>query len=261
MLELDNIYYSAGEKEILNGISAHFMPGHFSIIIGPNGSGKSTLLKIASGELNPKKGEVRYDNQKISPAKLHETAKIRAILAQQSELNFPLTVAEIVGMGRYPHYKSKPSKKDIEIISNALKELGLSTFKDRNYLTLSGGEKQRVHYGRVLAQLWHKETDRIRYLLLDEPVSFLDLNYQHEFLNRSKQLAKKGDVVVAVLHDISLAALYADSIFVLQNGKLIAEGSPVDIITTDLIFDLYGVSCIIVKTPGNKLSITVPDNQ
>ena len=164
MLKANNIHYKIGKKEILNGISLEFLPGEFNMILGPNGSGKSTFLKIFSGEINNYNGTVLYSNKNIASQKKETLAKYRAVMSQQPELSFPLMVDEVVMMGRYPHFNFNPNKKDFAICDEVMERMNLSSFKERNYLTLSGGEKQRVQFARVLAQIWEKPQNGIRYL-------------------------------------------------------------------------------------------------
>ena len=182
MLRTENISFNVGKKQILKNVSASFLPGEFNMILGPNGSGKSSFLKIFSGEINKFQGTVLYDDKKIKELRKEELAKKRAVMSQQSDLGFPLLVEEVVMMGRYPHFTFNPNKKDITICNEVIERMNLVEFKERNYLTLSGGEKQRVQYARVLAQVWEKPTDGYRYLFLDEPLNSLDISYQHEFL-------------------------------------------------------------------------------
>ena len=181
MLRTENISYSIGKKSILDGISAEFHPGEFNMILGPNGSGKSTFLKIFSGEIHRNHGNVFYAGKQIRAIKNDELAKYRAVMSQQPELSFPLTVDEVVMMGRYPHFNFNPSKKDESICGEVMQRMNLQSFSDRNYLTLSGGEKQRVQFARVLAQVWEQPRNGLRYLFLDEPLASLDIKYQKEF--------------------------------------------------------------------------------
>lgn len=164
MLKAENIHYRIGEKQILNGISAQFNPGQFNMILGPNGSGKSTFLKVFSGEIQKYDGNVFYDDKKIALYKKEELATYRAVMSQQPELSFPLMVEEVVMMGRYPHFTFNPNKKDTSICNQVMERMNLTSFKERNYLTLSGGEKQRVQFARVLAQVWEKPAKGCRYL-------------------------------------------------------------------------------------------------
>lgn len=247
MLDVKDIVYKIGEHTILNNVSAAFEPGKLSMIIGPNGSGKSTLLKIISNEIVNYSGAVHYDKKLLTKKDKLSISKVRAVLSQESELSFPLTAGEVVMMGRYPHFGFKPSVKDKTICSEALQRMNIEKLKERNYLTLSGGEKQRVHFARVLAQIWEQPEDKYRYLLLDEPIASLDLNYQHEFLRIAKEVALQNTVVLAVIHDINLALQYADLVMLLNNGKLVAAGPPAKVITSENLNNIYGVKCRVIN--------------
>ena len=181
MLRTENITYSIGRKQILKGISLDFAPGEFVMILGPNGSGKSSFLKIFSGEITKFHGKVWYDDKLIASLSKEELATRRAVMSQQTELSFPLTVEQVVMMGRYPHFTFSPGKKDNAICDEVLSRMNLDAFRERNYTTLSGGEKQRVQYARVLAQIWEKPGSGRRYLFLDEPLNNLDISYQQDF--------------------------------------------------------------------------------
>lgn len=260
MLKTEDIHYHIGKKKILNGISAEFNPGEFNMILGPNGSGKSTFLKIFSGEINQYGGSVLYDGEKISHHKKEELAKRRAVMSQQPELSFPLMVEEVVMMGRYPHFTFNPNKKDEEICNEVMKQMNLSSFKERNYLTLSGGEKQRVQYARVLAQIWEKPQTGYRYLFLDEPLTSLDINYQQEFLQVAAKFTENNTILIAVMHDINLAIQYADNLFFLKEGELIAYGKPKDILTEELIKEVFNVPVSIINNPVNNAPLVVYHN-
>jgi iron complex transport system ATP-binding protein len=260
MLKTENIQYSIGKKMILNGISTAFQPGEFNMILGPNGSGKSTFLKIFSGEINKYTGSVFYGEEKIAALKKEELAKHRAVMSQQPELSFPLMVEEVVMMGRYPHFTFNPNKKDEHICNEVMERMNLISFKERNYLTLSGGEKQRVQYARVLAQIWEKPTEGYRYLFLDEPLTSLDINYQQEFLQIAREFTKADTVLVAVMHDINLAIQYADKLFFLKEGELIAHGRPKEIVHEDLIKKVFNVEAFIINNPITNTPLVVYSN-
>ena len=249
MLRTENISYSIDKKQILKNVSASFQPGEFNMILGPNGSGKSSFLKIFSGEINKFDGFVFYDDKKIKEIKNEELAKKRAVMSQQADLSFPLLVEEVVMMGRYPHFTFNPNKKDVTICNEVIERMTLSEFKQRNYLTLSGGEKQRVQYARVLAQVWEKPTDGYRYLFLDEPLNSLDISYQHEFLQAAVELIKDHTVLIAVMHDINLAAHYADNLFFLKEGALIVHGKPKDILSAEMIEKVFNIKTTVIENP------------
>ncbi len=249
MLKTEKIYYSIGKKLILNDISTQFNPGEFNMILGPNGSGKSTFLKIFSGEINKYDGSVFYAGEKIVHLKKEELAKHRAVMSQQPELSFPLMVEEVVMMGRYSHFNFNPNKKDQDICNEVMERMNLISFKERNYLTLSGGEKQRVQYARVLAQIWEKPAAGFRYLFLDEPLTSLDINYQQEFLQIAREFTNANTVLIAVMHDINLAIQYADKLFFLKEGELIAYGKPKDILTAALIKNVFNIQATLINNP------------
>jgi iron complex transport system ATP-binding protein len=247
MLEVKNVGYHIGGLTILDSISISFQPGKLSMIIGPNGSGKSSLLKIISNEIHAYSGSVLYESKILSRKDTPQLAKIRAVLSQHSELSFPLSVQEVILMGRYPHFASNPSAHDREVVQEVMIKMDIGHLCERNYLTLSGGEKQKTHFARVLAQIWDIPDQGCRYLFLDEPIAFMDLNFQHEFLRIAKSLADSNTVVVAVIHDLNLAIQYADCIVALNKGKLIAEGLPGNVISPALIEEMYGMKSKLLK--------------
>ncbi|HEY4150980.1 MAG TPA: heme ABC transporter ATP-binding protein [Chitinophagaceae bacterium] len=249
MLSVENIVHRIGSKQILNGISTVFEPGLFHVIVGPNGSGKSTFLKIFSGEQRPTEGRVLYDGSDVFQLSKLFVAQRRAVMSQQPELHFPLTVAEVVMMGRYPHFTYRPSRRDESICREVIGKMEISPFLQRDYLTLSGGEKQRVQFARALAQLWEPPAKGSRYLLLDEPISSLDIHYQHQFLQIARQLTEEKIVLVAVLHDINLAIQYADSILFMKEGRQVAKGHPATIVTTELIKDVFNIPVVLIENP------------
>ncbi len=249
MLKAEKIRFKIGSKQIVNNISAEFLPGEFSMILGPNGSGKSTFFKIFSGEITGYSGNVLYNDRALKNQKIAGLATFRAVMSQQPELSFPLTVEEVVMMGRYPHFKFNPAKKDEGICNEVMERMNLLSFKERNYLTLSGGEKQRVQFARVLAQVWEKPETGNRYLFLDEPLNNLDINYQQEFLQIAREFANNNTVLVAVMHDINLAIQYADKLFFLKDGVLVANGTTKQILNEALIREVFNVSTTIINNP------------
>jgi iron complex transport system ATP-binding protein len=257
MLKAENILYKIGSANILQNISATFLPNEFNVILGPNGSGKSSFLKICSAEINNFSGDVFYDTINIKNASKESLAKYRAVMSQQPELSFPLTVAEVVMMGRYPHFNFNPTKNDENICEAVITKMNLTAFTERNYLTLSGGEKQRVQYARVLAQIWEAPTASNRFLFLDEPLNNLDIKYQQEFLQIAKTFTQKNTVLIAVLHDINIAIQFADKVFFLKEGKLVAQGKPTEIVTVSLLKNIFDVDCSIIENPSTGKPLVI----
>jgi len=246
MLSAKNITYKVGGKTLLDNISVDFEEGNLNLIIGPNGAGKSTLIKIICSQIKPESGAVHYAGKNIAATSLSELAQIRSVLSQNIELAFPLTVKEVVMMGRYPHYDGKPGQKDEAACQEAMDFFDVSAMADRNYMTLSGGEKQRVHFARVIAQIWCPVTGSNRYLILDEPLTFLDVHYQFDFMHKITTLLKSKDIVViGVVHDLNLAARFADKIILLNNGKLLASGNKNEVLTKENITTAYRLEPVI----------------
>jgi len=245
-----NISFSVGRKVLISDISATFAPGGLHLLVGPNGAGKSTLVKVLARLLRPQTGTVEYEGADVSQVSEAELAKRRAVLSQAIEIAFPLTVREVVMMGRYPHFSGRPGPTDDRIVDEVMQHFDVTEFRDRYYQTLSGGERQRVNFARVLAQLWRDDSvDSCRYLFLDEPLTFLDIRHQIDFMKRIRGFTDAGHVVtVGVVHDLNLAARFADQILMLSGGRIVAHGTPADVLTTERIEQVFGVEPTMVQT-------------
>ena len=255
MLVGSNITFRVGSKELISGISASFEPGGLHLLVGPNGAGKSTLVKVLARLLRPQTGTVEYEGVDVSQTSEAELAKRRAVLSQAIEIAFPLTVREVVMMGRYPHFSGRPGPTDEQIVDEVMEHFDVTEFKDRYYQSLSGGERQRVNFARVLAQLWGHTTD-CRYLFLDEPLTFLDIRHQIDFMKRIRSFTKDSDVVtVGVVHDLNLAARFADQILMLNGGRLVAHGTPSEVLTTDRISQVFGVEPTMIQTEDSNIHL------
>ncbi len=244
-----NISWSVKQKKILHDVSLKAEPGKHVAIIGPNGAGKTSLLRILAGEFSPKEGAIHYGKNTLSSLSLDELAKTRAVMSQHTEMHFPFTVAQIVAMGRFPHGK-QPSKDDYTIMDQMMKACDIYHLRDQNSQTLSGGEQQRMHAARVLTQIWSNETkSKPRYLFLDEPVASLDIHHQLMLLNYLTALKKMNVGIISILHDLNLAARYADKILLLKDGKSFAYGNPKTVLTHENILASFAIDAIVQLHP------------
>lgn len=239
----DNVSYAVRDFQILNGVSLHVDRGEFVGVIGPNGSGKSTLLKNIYKILEPTSGKIFINEKEVGGITNRRMANTLAVVAQESEANFDFTVEEVVSMGRYPRKKllDALSDDDKEIVSAAIKEVGMECFIGHSFLELSGGEKQRTYIARALAQ-------QTEIIVLDEPTNHLDIASQLSTLNMLKH---SGKTILAALHDLTTAANYCDRIYAIQQGRIICGGTPDEVITNGLIHDMYGLHAD-VFTHNNK---------
>lgn len=254
MLQVQGLSYRAGKRRILDEVSFASRAGELLVILGNNGAGKSTLLKAITGDIKPLSGEILLNGKHTHQYKTNELATFRGVLRQFTSVHLPFTVREIVMMGRYPHFGSSPGVKDIDIVKQAMDRTRISAFAERNYLTLSGGEQQRVQLARVLSQVW-PDAQKQQYLFLDEPVNSLDVSQQHHTLQLAKELAHKGNCVIAVLHDLNLAALYADRILLLKEGKVKAIGTPAEVMTDALLTDTFDFPAFVGQHPYHACPI------
>lgn len=245
MLEARAVHVVRRGRGILNGVDLRVAPGKIVAIVGPNGAGKSTLLKTLTGEVAPTRGEVHLDGRALRDWTTKELARRRAVLPQSVSVSFPFTVAEIVALG----ILGKMAKRERDsIVTSALHAVELPAFAPRFYDELSGGERQRVQLARVFAQLWSGGQNG--FLLLDEPTSNLDLSHQLLTLELARTHAGTGGGVVCVLHDLNLAAMAADEIVALKEGRVVAAGAPEATVTEALVANLYGVHCVVGGVPS-----------
>jgi iron complex transport system ATP-binding protein len=246
MLTVKNATYKVKDRTLLDDVTITFQPGKLHLIVGPNGAGKSTLVKLICNQLSLQNGSICYDDKPVHAIPISLLAKFRAVLSQNIELAFPLTVSEVVLMGRYPHFNSVPNALDKKACEEAMLFFDVLELADQNYMTLSGGEKQRVHFARVISQIWFPIEGQCRYLILDEPLAFLDIRYQFHFMNKLVELSKRSDItVIGVVHDLNLVSRFADQIILLHQGKLIASGSKEEVFTKATIKAAYQLEPVI----------------
>ncbi|QHS60942.1 heme ABC transporter ATP-binding protein [Chitinophaga agri] len=254
MLQVKDISLSLGKTQILRNVSLDAGAGELCVIMGANGAGKSTLLKAIAGEYHHYQGSIRLADNELRSLPVAVQARTRAVLSQQLSLSQPFTVAEVVSMGRYV-YNTHLTTADKEIVAYALKTMQVYGLRERTYPTLSGGQKQRVQMARVLAQLLEapdlQATDHTgkKMLLLDEPVTGMDILHQQLSLQLATTLATSGVLVVAVLHDFQLAAAYANRVVLLKDGGIYAQGTVSEILTATHIKQCFGVDVAVLEHP------------
>lgn len=222
-----------GNTEILRGIDFEANKGEFVGIIGPNGSGKSTLLRCLYRVLTPSEGAVFLDGKELSSYRVKESAQKLAVVAQHNYYNFEFSVRDVVMMGRAPHKRAldRDTAEDYQIMRQSLKAVGMQEFEERSFSTLSGGEQQRIILARALAQ-------QTPCLILDEPTNHLDIKYQLWLMDIVRNL---DCTVISAVHDLNIAAMYCDRLYAMKQGKVIAQGTPHQLLTPDLIRELYEV--------------------
>jgi iron complex transport system ATP-binding protein len=254
MLTLDE----AGWRGIVAGVSLTARPGELLALVGPNGAGKSTIMRLLAGEIVPDHGAARLDGVALAEHGLRRLARRRAVLPQATRLVFPFRAREVVRLGRAG--LGRDPERELATDS-ALASVGVGGLADRLFPTLSGGEQARIHFARALAQLAPAPGDGggDRYLLLDEPTASLDLAQQHRLLAIARGLAATGIGVVAVLHDLNLAARYADRLAVVACGRLRRIGPPRAVLTPALLAEQFGADCLVLPHPQDAtIPVVVP---
>jgi len=250
MLEAVDIVFRAGQRALLDRVSAAFGPGRLHLIIGPNGAGKSTFVRVLARLLRPQAGRVVYGDADAARWSDRELARRRAVLSQAVEVAFPIPVHELVMMGRYPHFRGRPGPMDERIRDEVMRYFDVGDMADRSYGTLSGGERQRVNFARVLAQIWQPLAGAARYLFLDEPLTFLDIRHQLDFMTKVRTFASQSDVVVVgVVHDLNLAARFADRLLLVHRGRILADGSTREVLTEAHLRTAFAVRPIVLTDP------------
>ncbi len=240
-LKADNIWVALSDTDIVKDISIKVKDKQFVGLIGPNGCGKSTLLKSIYKVIKPQKGRVFLNELDVLNSGPKAVSKVLGVVSQFNEMSFDFSVKEMVLMGRTPHkgLMEADTEKDYEIVIDALDKVSMSEYEERSYASLSGGEKQRVILARAIAQ-------QPEFLILDEPTNHLDIKYQLQILSVVKNM-KIG--TLAALHDLALAAHYCDFLYVVKKGRVAASGTPENILTKQLISDIYEVDCEIYQNP------------
>lgn len=252
-LQASHLCWQAAAAHIVRDVSLHVAQGELVGLLGPNGSGKSTLLRMIYRILKPASGSVEVSGRDVWRSSARDNARAMAVLAQENTSEFELLVRDVVLMGRTPHQSpfARDSAEDFRIVAQALERVDAKYLSERMFSTLSGGEKQRVLMARALAQ-------QAPLLVLDEPTNHLDVRHQFELMNLIRSL---GLTALAALHELPLAAHYCDRLYLLKDGVLVAQGTPSEVLTPEIIADVYGVRALVRPSPrsGKPLIEFLPD--
>ncbi len=252
MIKCADLTFGYGSSLILKGINYKISQGDFVGIIGPNGSGKSTLLKLLSGVFKPKSGQIFLGEDILHQLHPKELACQMAVVPQSTEILYDFSAYEIVTMGRYPHQGrlSKEGKKDQEIVRQVMEQTGIWDLREQSVNSLSGGERQRVIIARALAQ-------EPKLILLDEPTSSLDINFQIEIFDLMKELNQMGKTIIVVSHDLNLASQYCKRLVLLSKGQIYAQGTPDEVITVQNIRSVYNTEVVVSRKISGRPYVTL----
>ena len=236
--------YTAGRSVLLDQVDLDVDAGEMVAVVGPNGAGKSTLVALLGGDMVPTSGRLSISGVEVPQAAGGDMASLRAVLPQKRVSDIPFTAREVVEMARYPHRRraGNSGAADKAAVTDAMQRTATTEFADRVFATLSGGEQALVAMARILAQ-------EAPVLILDEPTAALDVAYEERILAELSALARDGTAVLAVLHDLNAAARHADRIVALNRGRVVASGTPSEVLTTGLLGDIYGHPMVVVPHP------------
>jgi iron complex transport system ATP-binding protein len=248
MLRVQHAGVRLGGRPILHDVSLSVGAGELVAVVGPNGAGKSTLLGVMAGDITPTEGQVTLDGIDLAAWRHLELARRRAVLPQEHRLAFGFRAEEVVRMGRAPWARTDREERDDDVVAESMRRTDVGHLARRVYPSLSGGEKARTSFARILAQ----DTEL---LLLDEPTAALDLRHQDQVLAESRRLASAGRAVAAIVHDLSVAAAYADRICVLAGGTLVADGSPEEVLQPELVSRVYEHPVDVLKHHGRLVVV------
>lgn len=257
MFKLELISFAHKNYSILSNINLEIKSGCLHSLLGKNGSGKSTLLQILTGDLKPKTGNIFFNDKKINSYSQKELALNRSVLMQDTKIQFPILASEVVFLGRYPYLNEFSEKENCKIVHEALNLVGAFHLRDRLYTNLSGGEKQRVQIARVLSQVWLENSKNSKYIFMDEPVTALDLKYQHIIMKILKNLTSKGYGIFVILHDWNLAAAYSDQMSILDKGIIYKTGTPKEIMQKNILEEIFEIK-MEVKNDSNGIPYSIP---
>ncbi len=248
LLQAEDVSVVRGAAELLADVSLELRAGELTALLGANGAGKSTLLRVLLGEIAPQTGSVRLLGQELTTYRAEDRARLCTLVPQEQPLDFPLRVRELVELGRLPH-AARGSSREVDrlAVSNALEKTNLLPLSERELASLSGGERQRASLARALAQA-------TPVLLLDEPTAHLDVAHQIELLEICRRRSGDGAAILVALHDLALAARFADRVLVLDQGQLCADGKPHAVLTAELLSRSFGVDTHIERDDSGRIA-------
>jgi len=247
MLQVDHVHFEVKDRVLLSQVAFQAYPGEVIGIVGPNGAGKSTLLRMISGEYQVHRGSISWKEAPLDSYKSGDIAKERAVLTQKIQMAYDFPVKEVVLMGRYPHFSHNPRSEDWMAVETSMKRVEADTLGDRPYQVLSGGEQQRVQLARAFAQL--EQMGGPFLMMLDEPLNNLDIRYQFNLLEQVHAFARKGHVVLIVMHDLVLAGKFCDQLLLLKKGRSLAFGTPASVLTDRLLTEAYDFPVKVIPDP------------
>lgn len=247
----EGVTLSRGGRVLLDQVSLEVKAGEVLALLGPNGAGKSTLLNLLSGDMAPDSGVIHFGHRDISEWSLSDLSRRRSVLLQDNQLLFPFTVHQVVEMGRSPWRRTPFEDEDNSAISEAIEAADIAHLGTRRVPSLSGGERARTAFARVMA-------GRTGVLMLDEPTAALDLGHQEAVLGLARDRAAAGDAVLVVLHDLNLAAAYADRIALLRDGKIVACDTPAQVLTAEIVSEVYRTPVEVIPHPLTGVGIVMP---
>ncbi|MFE0747465.1 heme ABC transporter ATP-binding protein [Gordonia sp. NPDC058843] len=239
-----------GGREVVRGVSLDVGPGELVALVGPNGCGKSTLLSVLSGTRAPARGHIEVDGRDVGTTSMRELARHRSLVTQQNRVDTPFTVAQVVAMGRYPWLRTSRAANSPAVIADAMGLCELGDIADRPFGQLSGGQQARVSLARALAQ----DTP---VMMLDEPTAALDIHHQEQVLDILRVHRDAGNAVLLVVHDLTLAAAYADRVAVMKDGRLLAIGPTSEVMTVDLLSRTYDHPVEVIDHDGRQVILPV----
>ncbi|ACQ82119.1 ABC transporter related [Beutenbergia cavernae DSM 12333] len=251
ILSARGVTLTLGGALILDGVDLDVAPGEVVALVGPNGAGKSTLLAALAGDLAPDSGVVRLADADLRAERAADLARVRAVQLQETRISFAFTVLEVVRMGRAPWHGTAHADADGDVVAQSLRIAELEDLAPRRYPTLSGGEKARTSFARVLAQ-------HTAVLFLDEPTAALDIRHQEAVLREVRRRADGGVAVVVVLHDLTLAAAHADRVVLLDGGRVRADGPPRAVLTPELLTLVYRHPVAVIDHPASPGPVVLP---